>query len=246
MELCKHHKNYVLSSSNDHPWVYVYSEGEIESTQIIFAKENVPHTIAVNYKSGETYVWQNKYISSYIDQFGIAVSSDGNMLFIQTWENGLFCLNAKNGEQIWKTKSRRGITNIFVGDNTITAQLHDYAMQLIDIKTGEVLKEKRPCTAWGFETLDHQNIVCHITGRKWEIIEAETLEVKEIFTHKEFTGSHTDFCINHISLCENGNIRVAGFQNVWDNSTVPPKMLPNLEFEYLLESKYLKELKNAI
>ncbi|MBE6977617.1 MAG: hypothetical protein E7438_03125 [Ruminococcaceae bacterium] len=244
MELCKHHINYVLSSSKEQPWVYVYSAGEIEYSQIIFAKDDVPHTVAVKYKSGEIYTWQNKYISSYIDQFGIAVSSDGNMLFIQTWENGLFCVNPKTGEQIWRTKSRRGITNIFVGDNTITAQLHDYSMQLIDIKTGEVLKEKRPCTAWGFSTLDNQHIVCQVTARKWEIIKAETLEVKETFTHKEFTGNHSDFCINHISLCENGNIRVAGFQNVWDDSEKPPKMLPNIEFEYFLSSKYFEELKH--
>ena len=109
---------------------------------------------------------------------------------------------------------------------------------------GEVLKEKRPCTAWGFTTLDNQHIICQVTGRKWEIIEAETLEVKETFTHKEFTGNHTDFCINHISLCENGNVRVAGFQNVWDDSEKPPKMLPNIEFEYLLKSSYFEALKN--
>ena len=113
-----------------------------------------------------------------------------------------------------------------------------------DVKTGEVLKEKRPCTAWGFTTLDNQHIVCQVTARKWEIIKAETLEVKESFTHKEFTGNHTDFCINHISLCENGNIRVAGFQNVWDDSEKPPKMLPNIEFEYFLTSKYFEDLKD--
>jgi hypothetical protein len=119
----------------------------------------------------------------------------------------------------------------------VTAQLHDYAMHLLEIKTGEVIKEKRPCTAWGFSTLDNRYIVCQVTARKWEIIEAETLEVKESFTHKEFTGGYTDFCINHISLCENGKIRVAGFKNVWDNSQTPPKMLPNIVFEHFLDSR---------
>ena len=85
MELYKHHKNYVLSSSKDQPWVYVYSAGEIESTQIIFTEGDLPNTVVVKYRSGEAYSWQNKYISSYIDQFGIAVSSDGNIVFIQTW-----------------------------------------------------------------------------------------------------------------------------------------------------------------
>ena len=246
MELYKHHKNYVLSSSKDQPWIYVYSAGEIEFTKIIIAKDDVPHTVVVKYRSGETYSWQNKYISSYIDQFGIAVSFDGNMLFIQTWENGLLCVKPKTGEQIWRTKSRRGITNIFVNDTTLAVHQHDYAMQLLDIKTGDVIKEKRPATSWGFTSLDSRHLVCQVTARKWEIIEAETLDAKESFTHKEFTGNHTDFCINHIHLNDNGFIYVRGFQNIWDNSTLPPKMLPNLEFEHLLESNYLKESKSVI
>ena len=249
LKLYKHHKSYSIYHS-EHQWLNCYSDGAIESLQMILGTYNsytdeCINEIVIQFRSGETYKWETKYINGYnIGQFGIAVSTDGTMVFAQTWENGLFCFNAKTGERIWRTKSRRGITNIFVGDTTITAQLHDYAMHLIDIKTGEVIQEKRPCTAWGFTTLDNQHIVCQVTARKWEIIDAETLEVKETFTHKEFTGNHTDFCINHISLRENGNIRVAGFQNVWDDSEKPPKMLPNIEFEYFLNSKYFEKLKN--
>ena len=149
----------------------------------------------------------------------------------------MFCLDAKTGNRIWRTKSKRGITNIFVGDNTITAQLHDYAMHLIDIKTGEVIKEKRPSTAWGFTTLDNRYILCHVTAKKWEIIEAETMEAKEAFTHKEFTGGHTDFCVNHAKICEDGRLQIKGFKNAWDETQKPPKMLPNIEFEHFLYSK---------
>ena len=249
LKLYKYHKKYAIYRS-EQGWLNWYSDGAIESLQMILGeydsyKDETINEIVIRFRSGEIFSWKTKYINGYnIGQFGIAVSDDGKMVFAQTWENGLFCFDTKTGERIWKTKSRRGITNIFVGDTTITAQLHDYAMQLIDINTGEVLKEKRPCTAWGFTSLDNQHIVCHVTGRKWEIIEAETLEVKETFTHKEFTGNHTDFCINHISLCENGNIRVAGFDNVWDDSEKPPKMLPNIEFEYFLKSSYFEGLNN--
>jgi len=250
LKLFAYHKNYSIYRS-EHQWLNCYSDGKIESLQMVHGEIDPktyafsPSEITIQYRTGETYKWETQYITSYnMGQFGIAVSTDGTMVFAQTWENGLFCFNAKTGERIWRTKSRRGITNIFVGDSTITAQLHDYAMQLIDIKTGEVIQEKRPSTAWGFTSLDSRHIVCQVTSRKWEIIEAETLEVKETFTHKEITGNHTDFCINHISLCENGNIRVAGFQNVWDDSVKPPKMLPNIEFVHFLSSKYFETIKN--
>ncbi len=249
-KLCIHHKNYSILSYESQ-WQNFYSHGVIESIKVILGtcdsstNERI-NKIIVKYRNGETYKWKTKYISVYnMGQFGIAVSPDGSMVFVQTWENGLFCFDAKTGERIWRTKSRRGITNIFVGDNTITAQLHEYAMQLIDIKTGEVIKEKRPCTSWGFNSLDNKHIICRVTARCWEIIEAETLEVKESFAHKVFTDNHTELCINHISLCENGNIRVRGFKNVWDTSTKPPKMLPDIEFEHFLVSKYFDELKGG-
>ena len=249
LKLYKYHKNYAIYR-HEQRWLNAYSDGAIESLQMVpgeyDCKTNkfAPSKITVQYRNGETYQWETLYINGYnMGQFGIAVTDDGETVFAQTWENGLFCFDAKTGERIWRTKSRRGITNIFVGDTTITAQLHDHAMQLIDIKTGEVLREKRPCTAWGFTTLDHQHIVCQVTARKWEILDAETLEVKETFTHKAFTGNHTDFCINHISLRDNGTIRVAGFDNVWDDSEKPPKMLPNIKFEYFLHSEYFAKRK---
>ena len=241
MDRIKYHKNYCIYLSYNNPWLYQYSHGSIESVHMILDNKSSERAIVVKQRSGETYTWNSKYFNSYIDQFGIAVSFDGTRIFAQTWENGLFCFNAVTGERIWRTKSRRGITDIFVNDDTITVQLHDYAMQLLDINTGEVIKEKRPSTAWGFTALDNKYIICHTTARKWELIEANTLEVVETFTQKEFTNNHVHFCINHISLNEDGTICVKGFQNVWDNSTSPPTRLPNIEFESHIKSKVLSD-----
>lgn len=242
MRIYKHHKHYTISSVDERPWCYQYSAGKIESVGMILGADLGETTVVVRYRTGETYTWKSKHFGSYIDQFGIAVSNDGAKVFAQTWEMGLFCLDAKTGERIWRTKSRRGITNIFVNDDTIAVQLHDYAMQLLDMNTGEVIKEKRPATAWGFTSLDNKYIICQVTAKRWEIIEAETLEVKESFTHKSFTDNHTDFCVNHISLCENGTICVRGFRNVWDDTVRPPKMLPNVEFAHYVKSQIFKEL----
>lgn len=239
MDQIIHHSNYSIYLSYNSPWLYRYSQGSIESVQMILNNKSSEESIVVKYRSGETYTWSSKYFGSYIGQFGIAVSFDGTKIFAQTWENGLFCFNAVTGERIWRTKSRRGITNIYVNDDTITVQLHDYAMQLLDINTGEVIKEKRPSTAWGFTALENQYIICHSTAKKWELIKANTLEVMETFTHKEFTDNHIGFFINHISLSEGGTICVRGFQNVWDYSTSPPTRLPNVEFENHIKSKAL-------
>lgn len=187
--------------------------------------------VTVLFEDGSISAWKTKWLSSYNYQFGVASSFDGKYIFIQTWENGLFCLDAHTGEKIWRTKSKRGITDIFVNGSTLLVHQRERALQLIDIRTGEILKEKRPATAWGFTAIDHRHIVCQVTARQWEIIDAESLETKIVFTHRDFTGGHENYCINHIKI-DGQELVVRGFQNVWDNTVKPAKMLPNLEFEH--------------
>lgn len=187
------------------------------------------------------YWWKSKWLSSYLVQFGISVSFDGNYVFVQTWENGLLCLDSHTGKVIWRTKSKRGITNIFVNENTILCHQHERTLQLLDIHTGEVLLEKRPATAWGFTALDHKHIICQVTARRWELTDAQTLETKESFSNKDFTGGHTDYCVNKIVRAEDGKIRVSGFQNVWDDTVKPAVRLPNLEFEHYVTSNILSQ-----
>ncbi len=239
----EHHKNYTACSPCASPWTSRYSGGEIEYVQVCFNAEGASADVKVRYRKGEEYFWKCKYLSAYhLSQYGIAVSFDGRFVFAQTWESGLFCLDAKTGKGVWRTKSKRGVTSVFVNDNTVLCHQRERALQLIDINTGEVVKEKRPATAYGFTSLDNRHIICRIAKRKWEIIQAETLEIKEAFTHKEFTDSHTDYVVNHISVVEKGVICVKGFTNVWDESVTPPKRLPNLEFENYIKSDYLANL----
>lgn len=188
-------------------------------------------TVTVYFEDGSISAWKTKWISSYHYQFGVVGSLDGKYVFVQTWDNGLFCLDARTGEKIWRTKSKRGITRIFVNENTLLIHQHERALQLIDIHTGEVLQEKRPAIAWGFTAIDHKHIVCRVTARRWEIIDAITLETKMVFSHRDFTGGHENYCINYIKM-EDHELIVRGFENVWDETVKPAKALPNLVFEH--------------
>lgn len=187
--------------------------------------------VTVRFADGHVSTWETQWISSYNFQFGTAVSIDGKYIFIQTWENGLFCLDANTGEKVWRTKSKRGITSIFVNENTLLIHQRSRALQLVDIHTGEILQEKRPATAWGFTAIDHKHIVCHVTARRWEVINSENLETKAVYSNREFTDGHEDYCVNVIKLLGN-ELLVRGFKNVWDRTVKPAKMLPNIEFEH--------------
>jgi hypothetical protein len=197
--------------------------------------------ITVHFTSGETAQWQCKWAEpGYLSQFGIAASADGRYVFIQTWENGLFCFCSRTGQILWRTESKRGITNIYANQDTLLCHQHERSLQLLDIHTGKVLQEKRPATAWGFTALDHRYILCQVTAKRWEIINAQTLETVEAFTHKDFTGDHADYCIRDIALSEDGTIEVHGFKNVWDTSVFPAVRLPNLEITNFVKTKIHK------
>ena len=222
------HRNYCMYNNRTD---IAFDAGTVRLISLDLTSNPGLTSVKVFFDDGSSSEWITKWITSYNFQFGIAPSVDGACLFVQTWENGLFCLDSRTGEKHWRTKSKRGITNLFVNDRTVLCHQHEYALQLLDIHSGAVLAEKRPAKSWGFTSLDHTHIVCQVTARRWEIIDAGTLEVKRAISHREFTGGHEHFCINHIKL-DGSEMIVRGFQNVWDNTVSPAKRLPNLEFEH--------------
>lgn len=220
------HKNYCLFQNHN---VTAFDAGVVRLIAVDYDCQRNESAVTVLFFDRSSAQWTTKWLTPYIFQFGVAVSFDGKYLFAQTWESGLLCLDAKTGERVWKTKSRRGITNVFVNDNTILCHQRERALQLIDLHTGEVLKEKRPATAWGFTGIDHSHVVCRVTAKRWEVIDAETLETKATYSHRDFTGKHEDYVVNHIRL-DGGVLTARGFKNVWDDASSEP--LPNLEFEH--------------
>lgn len=228
------HKNY---HSFHHGYTTAFDFGKIQLISFEINEVTRRALVSVYFKNGSISQWTSKWISSYIFQFGAAVSPNGQYIFAQTWENGLVCLDSNTGELIWKTKSRRGITNIFVNDTTVLCHQHGHALQLIDIKTGEVLQEKRPATAWGFTAIDHRHIVCQVTAKRWEVIDTANLHTVAAFSHREFTNRHEDYCVNHIEF-KGTQLLIRGFKNQWDASSDPPSRLPNLEFTHNLSLEF--------
>lgn len=238
MSKIQQNQQYTLQQSSDGS--YHYSDGSIESVSLRWVaspiKESYPE-VKVTFRNGEMYNWNTipKCVSKYLWQFGISVSYDGRFIFCQTWEQGLYALDAKKGDVIWKTKSRRGITNIFINADSVLCCQHEKALQLLDINNGEVIKELRT-TAWGFKDIDNEHIVCRIRKDQWCLIESDTLDILETFSDCEFTDGHPDYVIQTINIID-GKLHVCGFKNVWDHSTKPATMLPNLTFENTIETK---------
>ena len=229
-----YNQQYVIKQ-DEGVYRYHYSDGTIESVYLQNLSSEFPK-VTVTFRNGNIFSWKKaKSYVYYAPQFGISVSYDGRFVFFQTWECGLFAIDAKTGDEIWKTKSRRGITDIYVNKDTLVCCQHEKALQLLNINTGEVIKEMKT-TDWGFNSIDKAHIICHIKANQWCLIDAEKLEVLETFSHRMFTDGHTDYVVQSINA-EDGKLHIRGFKNVYDDSTKPFTILPNLTFENIIETK---------
>lgn len=137
--------------------------------------------VSVYFADGSVASWVNTFFDAYITQFGVSVSMDGCCVFVQTWENGLYCFSAKTGEKIWHTKSKAAVEHLYVNEKTICANRQSKKLQLIDQETGEVLLERK-MTVYEFFAVDFHRFMCRTTAKKWEVIDSATLETLDVFS----------------------------------------------------------------
>ena len=186
LESREYHADYCITLGEDR-WNCVYEGGQIAKTVLTRSADpdSICGTIRLFFRDGSLASWELRHSLAYLLQFGISVSADGDCVFIQTWDQGLFCYDARTGEQRWRTKSKRGVTNLFVCGPTLLCQQHGRALLMLDSKTGEVLKERR-VTSWGFTALSHRYILCEIHSGKWEILDAASMETLRSFSQRDY------------------------------------------------------------
>lgn len=206
---------YKGTYDGDYGFRTEYAEGVIHQTLVLY-RLGSESKIRITYKNGESFQWSCQWISSYNGQFGISVSRDGRFVFVQTWDKGLFCLDARTGEKIWQTKRRYGITHVFVNDTTLLVCQHGRALQLLSIESGEVLQEKRPAKSWGFYFLDSEHIICHTRARVWEIIRASDLETVETVSDQRFPQE--PWCVRKVYLTQR-KLGYEAFHTIHDTAT---------------------------
>ena len=94
--LYKYHKESGL-------FLIAFDAGAVRQIVLEMPSFSQDTTVSVFFEDGQISRWKTKWISSYIYQFGVAASFDGEYIFIQTWENGLLCVDVYTGEIVWRT-----------------------------------------------------------------------------------------------------------------------------------------------
>ena len=180
-----------------------YETGGIAAIHLEFQSADLPTLVTVSFRDGGEARWECKYLDGYHRQFGVSVSRDGSRVFAQTWEMGVLCFDSRTGQRLWKTKSRRGVTTMVANEKTLCCHRHEYALQLLDMETGEVLVEKRPAKSWGADILTERYLLCRTTARKCEIICTEDLRVVASLTRSELLAVEAE--LKAAAPAEEGN-----------------------------------------
>ena len=146
--------------------------------------------VSVFMNDGSVYSWEtnNVYVVGYM-MYGIPVSNDGRYVFAQQDMRGLYCLDAKTGDIVWKTKSKAEIAHVLVGEKRLCVSKSRNEIQVIDIDTGAVLNSYRTPFDNRFEVLRDDIILNHTRGKFWEIISWENFEVIETVPDKDMAKS---------------------------------------------------------
>lgn len=170
-----------------------YTIGEIKKIEVTTPDYNTNVSYVNVFVKNDIYSWQtnNIYLVGYM-MYGVPVSKDGQYLFAQQDMRGLYCLNAKTGEIVWKTKSKAEISHVLVLDKHLCCSKGRDEIQLIDIHSGEVVNSYKTPYDNRFEVINDEYILNHTRSKCWEIISSKTLEIVRSISDKElYTIRHT-------------------------------------------------------
>ena len=184
MEQNIYSNTYMMVENSPRRVVTTYSKGKIQKVDV---KEIVDGHITVSVIADEEYKWETDkiYLVGYM-MYGIPVSQDGRYIFAQQDMRGLICLDATNGDFVWKTESRAEYSHVLVGDCFLCCSKGKNEIQLIDIKSGNVTKSYKTPFDNRFEVITDDFIVNHTRSKTWEVLSSATLDVVQEIPDKLF------------------------------------------------------------
>ena len=167
-----------------------YAFGQIKKIIIQVPDYNTNISYVKVFTNNETYSWQtnNIYLVGYM-MYGVPVSQDGQYVFAQQDMRGLYCLDAKTGDVVWKTKSKAEISHVLVLEQHLCCSKGRDEIQLIDINDGEVIKSYKTPFDNRFEVITDNYILNHTRSKVWEVLSSQTLEVKQSIDDKVLSAN---------------------------------------------------------
>ena len=148
---------------------------------------------------------------AYNRQYGTPISSDGQYVFIGTWEYGIFCYSLETGHLNWKQRPGK-VRNIVVSDNILFIEMADRGIYVRDVESGQVLQEIKMTAIDKLKLLTPLELFAGPKNGKYFIFNVPTSEIKREIKIKSLNVNN---CLSFIILdafYKNNNLFVKGWE----------------------------------
>lgn len=148
----------------------------------------------------------------YNEQFGIPISPDGKLLFVNSWEKGLTAFRTTTGEKIWHFKATR-IGTVFSFSDFLIAHKCDEALLKIDLFSGTLRQALKSGTLSGIYLLDNRYFFADRLRGKYCVIDAMTMANTKTYSLKSVNPSN---CLSHTirkAYLQDGRLYIEGFED---------------------------------
>jgi len=161
-------------------------------------------------------------------QYGIPITEDGSMLFVGSWEDGLFAYSIISGKVLWQFRPGK-IRNIFVYQDHIIAARAYSSVVKIDINTGKLLAEIKSGTLEHIFNLGFHYVFAVTMSGKHCIIDIE----KMLIVKKYDTKIINPLCCLSLMIqdvvLQNNKLTISGIEE-YPQKTYNPKIFAKGEY----------------
>ena len=150
--------------------------------------------------------------SSYNSQYGIPVSEDGRILFVSSWEEGLFAYDIASGSVIWHLKTSR-ITSIVVHPTYVSTQKYGESIIKLSIDSGKVLSEIKSGTIETQFHLGGPHILVNSIKGKLSVVDTDKMLVTKKYRPKIVNPSNSLSIIIQNAVLEKNELTIFGLED---------------------------------
>ena len=138
-----------------------------------------------------TFVWDESTVMDvYTQVYGVAISPDGNLLFVPSWEKGVTCLSAEDGRILWQFRKKHA-RQVYCYDHYLVCYFEGEALRRISY-AGEELQRVPFSTGDDCWMLSDGMLLIGPKRGKYHLLHSADLSVLNGFPQEVVTGTEED------------------------------------------------------
>jgi len=202
-------KDMCISLEN-HQLLIEYSTGDVLRAVV----DGVANRVTFALCNGEAFcVDVSKYLIldiGYLRQFGVSVNPSGQYFFIQTWENGLFCFNIREGTLLWQYKCKKAY-ELVVLEEILVCRFFEQCVEVLDITSGAALLHYPLGIGSIFLPIDDRNYLVGPKRNTYRILNVNLQEELKLSERLLNPNHFNTFLIDDVQFVEEG-IQISGHE----------------------------------